>query len=501
MLNDQVFRTMRLPVNGTKMHKQAGFASILLILLIGLALTTLVIGMVTSVRSLQDSSLTTHAQTQAQIKSAIGYQALTGLLKPLSATQIAQINNGVIKDNGSPAATIATYKVVTTTEGCPASTGGKNYFCYDITAKSGGASSVVRAIYADITTGGGAFNGSIFAGGLQVGEKKNKSLLSGNQSILVGGGIVSAGGNGNKTYTTAEFLESTKNADGTGGITVGTYTPSVFMTAEDVRPYANYIFLKDGTCAKNNLYTVTTSGSTDITVETSPLTTITMGSTSVSCRSISGISPDSSSGTITKWTINAASSAIPVGVLWFEGAVDINLVDTRDLVNTIIATGEIKIDTKDGGVSNKAYAPYHYYLENGSSSSVIARICGSSSTGIPTQYCDNTTGTLKTLDTEKAKIANILFLSNGDIDFSVWSGKDISIFGNVMGSGGAGGSGYSSGKFTGTGNVNIKGNLTFTGVGLTDLNGNVSVKLNSGQSGGNATPSKKVMILSSFRYM
>ena len=243
MCNHQVFRTMRFPVNSRQMHKQAGFASILLILLIGLALTTLVIGMVTSVRSLQDSSLTTHAQTQAQIKSAIGYQALTGLLKPLSATQIAQINNGVIKDNGSPAATIATYKVVTTTEGCPASTGGKNYFCYDITAKSGGASSVVRAIYTDITTGG-AFDGSIFAGGLLVSDKNNKILLSGNQSILVGGGVVSSGGNGNKTYTKDEFFESTKNADGTGGITVGKYTPLVFMSAEEVRPYANYIFLK-----------------------------------------------------------------------------------------------------------------------------------------------------------------------------------------------------------------------------------------------------------------
>src|SRR5690606_4812477 len=119
-----------------------------------------------------------------------------------------------------------------------------------------------------------------------------------------------------------------------------------------------------------------------------------------------------------KWTVNTAyqengngkgngkgngsgetsvkKTQIPVGVLWFEGAVDINLVGgTYDLVNTIIATGEIKIDTKDGGPSNKVYAPYDYYLENGNASSVIARICGSSSTGIPTQYCD-TSGALKT---------------------------------------------------------------------------------------------------------
>lgn len=496
MCNHQVYSTMRFPVGSRQMHKQAGFASILLILLIGLALTTLVIGMVTSVRSLQDSSLTTHAQTQAQIKSAIGYQALTGLLKPLSATQIAQINNGVIKDNGSPAATIATYKVVTTTEGCPASTGGKNYFCYDITAKSGGASSVVRAIYTDITTGGGSFNGSIFAGGLQVAEKNNRVILSGNQTIQVGDagkgeGIVSSGGS--KSYTTEEFLLQT-------GITVGKYVKSSFVSAEELRPNANYIFLADGTCAKNNLYSVISGNATTITVETLPATTITMGSTSVACNSIPGITA-SGSGSSKAWNIDADNSNLPVGVLWFEGQVTINLKSTRDLINTIIATAGINVDTSNGGASNKAYAPYHYYLEEGSNSGFdITRICGTNSTGIPTQYCNNT-GTLKALDTELAKIANILFLSNGNIDFSVKQGKAMYLYGNVMGSGGAGGTGYSSGKFTGTGEVHVKGNLTFTGAGLTDLNGSVSVTLNNGNSGGNVTPSKKVMTLSGLRYM
>lgn len=326
MCNHQVFRTMRFPVNSRQMHKQAGFASILLILLIGLALTTLLIGMVTSVRSLQDSSLTTHAQTQAQIKSAIGYQALTGLLKPLSATQIAQINNGVIKDNGSPAATIATYKVVTTTEGCPDSTGGKNYFCYDITAKSGGASSVVRAIYTEITTGGGAFDGSIFAGGLQVGHERN---LQGNQTIQVGdagkgSGIVK--GNGNNYYTVEDFLDGT-------GFTVKPYQPTTFLTAEELRPSSNYIFYANGKCAKNNLY-----GASIYNTETEPVT----------CSSISGITV-SGSGASKKWTIDAASSAIPAGVLWFEGEVDINLKSSRDLVNTIIATGDMQVITTNQG--------------------------------------------------------------------------------------------------------------------------------------------------------
>lgn len=495
MCNHQVFRTMRFPVNSRQMHKQAGFASILLILLIGLALTTLVIGMVTSVRSLQDSSLTTHAQTQAQIKSAIGYQALTGLLKPLSATQIAQINNGVIKDNGSPAATIATYKVVTTTEGCPASTGGKNYFCYDITAKSGGASSVVRAIYTEITTGGGAFDGSIFAGGLQVGHEIN---LQGNQTIQVGdagkgSGIVK--GNGNNYYTVEDFLDGT-------GFTVKPYQPTTFLTAEELRPSSNYIFYANGKCAKNNLYSVIAGVTTTISAETSPpATTVTLGSTSVSCRSISGITPNSSSGTITKWEIDAASSAIPAGVLWFEGEVDINLKSSRDLVNTIIATGDMQVITTNQGGAGKAYAPYPYYLESSTDlTTKKARICGSSATGIPTQYCD-TTGTLKTIDTERTKISNILFFSDKNITFEVKNNSPMSLYGNIMGSGGAGGTGASSGKFNGTGSIDIKGNLTFTGKGITTTNGNVNVKLINGSSGGSATPAQKVMTLSGLRYM
>ncbi|WP_155859789.1 hypothetical protein [Acinetobacter terrae] len=474
------------------MHKQAGFASILLILLIGLALTTLVIGMVTSVRSLQDSSLTTHAQTQAQIKSAIGYQALTGLLKSLSATQIAQINNGVIKDNGSPAATIATYKVVTTTAGCPDSTGGKSYFCYDITAKSGGASSVVRAIYTDITIGGGAFNGSIFAGGLQVGHEKN---LKGDQMIQVGGrGNGEVSGNGSNFFTSNQFFENSKYDDKTGGIRTGVYTPTTFLNAEELRSYANYIFYADGKCAKNNLYSFIAGVTTDITTETER----------VACISITGIT-SSGSGTSKAWVIDASKSTIPVGVLWFEGEVTINLSKNRDLVNTIIATKDVTVSTDTSGAkgsTSNAYAPYHYNSESSTDTATKkARICGSSSTGIPTQYCDNTAA-LKALNTEIAKIANILFLTNGAITFDAKKDYPMNLYGNMLGIRGTGGTGAASGKFTGNGDVNIKGNLTFTGLDIqTTTNGTVNIKLMSVDSGGSATPSKKVMTLSGLRYM
>lgn len=487
MLHTQVFRTVRIPVGG-KIHKQAGFASILLILLIGLALTTLIIGMVTSVRGLQGSSLTAHAQTQAQIKSAIGYQALSGLLSTLSATQIASINNGTIKQGTTD---IATYTVTTD---CPTSTPSKAYSCYDVKAISGGASSIVRAVYATKTTGVSSFSGSIFAGGLQVGHTRN---LQGNQTMQVGsagGGNGIVKGNGNNYYSVAEFAEET-------GLSVQAYQGSTFLTAEEARAYANYMFYSNGTCAKNNLYNTNALGvSTIITIETTPSTTITLGTTSVGCSSISGITT-SGSGSNKTWKIDADNADIPVGVLWFEGAVTVNLKATRDLVNTIIATGTINVSSENGGSSNKAYAPNYYNLESSANAfTKKLRICGSAATGIPTQYCANT-GTLTSLSTELSKIANILFLSNGDITFDVKNNKPMNLYGNIIGAGGAGGTGAASGKFTGTGDIAIKGNLAFSGTGTTITNGNINVTLTNSDPAGNAAPSKKVMSLSSLRYM
>lgn len=478
MPNDRVSRHAMRPGRGAKHYKQAGFASILLILFIGLALTTMIIGMVSTVGGLQDSSITLHAQTQAQIKSAIGYQALSGFFKDRTAAQIASINNGTIKQGTLP---VASY--VKTATDCPASTASKSYYCFDITANSGGASSIVRAIYSEQALGSSAFNGSMFAGGLQVGHTDN---LQGNQSIQVGSadglanGLVK--GNGSKIYTAEEFRTAT-------GITVTPYTGATFSTAQDLRSYANYIFLSNGTCAKNNLYSVVSGVTTNITVETTPVT----------CPGIAGIS-SSGSGSAKIWTVSASDASLPVGVFWFEGAVNVNLSPGRDLVNTIIATGNISITTSDNG-NNNAYAPNHYSLEASATSDIKkARICGSVATGVPTQYC-NYDLTLKNMDTELAKIANILFLSNGDITFDVKNNKDMKLYGNIVGAGGAGGTGASSGKFTGTGIINIKGNLVFTGTGTTATNGNVNVTLTESDSAGNAAPSIKIMTLSGLRYL
>ncbi|MBE9399770.1 hypothetical protein IQR32_00070 [Acinetobacter albensis] len=477
MLNNQVFRTVRLPVGG-EMHKQAGFASILLILFIGLALTTLVIGMVTSVRGLQGSSLTTHAQTQAQIKSAIGYQALSEFLGPLSAAQIATINNGTI--NGAD--TVATYTAVTTD--CPAEAGGTKYFCYDIKAVSGGASSIVRATYASKTTGAGSFTGSIFAGGLR---KDGSATLGGDQTIAVKGDKV------------VDNQNDAIPESALGGLTLDVFDPNVtFLKAEDLTADANYIFYKNGTCARNNLANISyiEGGVTkykDITSQEP-----------VACNDISsGIS-----GGTGNWNISG-SQTLPVGVLWFEGNVNITLSSAKAFVNTIIATGNIAVNLPNptGNTDYFSYAPNHYYLLNPNNNR-LTRVCGLNNSLVsleprPTQYC-NADGTLKDMTTSPANIANILFLSNGYLSLDSAGGRngaEVNYYGNMLSGSLAGGTGNSSGDFRGGGTVNVYGNLVVTGAVQTSLLGNLNLQLKRGTSGGNTVPSKKVMILSGLRYM
>ena len=64
--------------------KQAGVSSLLFIVLVGLSLTVLTVGYMSSMRNLQSSATTTHAQTQAQMQAMIGYRAFTEYLNKLS---------------------------------------------------------------------------------------------------------------------------------------------------------------------------------------------------------------------------------------------------------------------------------------------------------------------------------------------------------------------------------------------------------------------------------
>ncbi|ENV47925.1 hypothetical protein P255_01607 [Acinetobacter brisouii CIP 110357] len=431
-----------------KVRHQQGFASLLFVLLIGLSLVIIVLGVFITLRGLQDSAITSHAQTQAEEKSTIGVKALSNFLYSKTDAQISSITSGTITDKngtltGTANSTVATYAKSAT---CP--TGAVTQYCFDVTATSGGASATIRTVYQKASTlSSTTLTGSVFAGGLVVGGSADFTGDSNNPiTILVKGGVV--------TDTSGKNVNSTLTS---GGINVGTYTATDFITADDLKAYSNYQFTASGaTCNKLNLYSGTTKVST---------------TTSISCSSFSGISYSSGS-----WTIDP-SKTLPVGVLWFDTNVVINLAAGSTLVNTIISKGSITVNSPNSGTIDN-YAPYFYYSTTNTDH--LTLVCGTkAAANIPTQYC-NSDGSFNTSSVASfpGNIANILFLTNNQLSLDAANKAVLNYYGNIIASYGAGGTGNASGKFTGTGTINIIGNLVIAGTAdTTTMQGNITIDL------------------------
>lgn len=437
-----------------KVRHQQGFASLLFVLLIGLSLVIIVLAVFLSLRGLQDSTITSHAQTQAEEKSMIGVKALSNFLSNKTDTQLSVISGGTVTD--STGASVATYTKPTS---CPtSSTTGITQYCFDVTASSGGASATMRIVYQRASTvGSTTLTGSVFAGGLVTsGSAKFTGNTSSNPITLSVGGAYSGQVCANNNCT--QFVSnSTLLAN---GLQIVAYTPTTFITADDLKPYSNYQFTASGaTCNKLNLYSGTTAVSTP---------------TSISCSSFNGINYNSSSGS---WTIDP-SKTVPVGVLWFDTDVVINLKAGSTLVNTIISKGSVSVTSPNSGTIN-SYAPYYYYSTTNTDH--ITRVCGTTAAAnIPTQYC-NADGSFQTgFATFPGNIANILFLTNNQLSLDAANNAVLNYYGNIIASYGAGGTGSASGKFTGTGTINITGNLVIAGTtNTTQMTGNISIDLSN----------------------
>ena len=213
--------------------KQAGVSSLLLIVLVGLSLTVLTVGYMSTMRNLQSSATTTHAQTQAQMQAMIGYHALTKYLKKESLTNIAKIESGTVSGGSE--------LIQFTKVAC-----GTDQYCFDLVGKSGGASAILRANY-NITSelSKEQLKGSVFEGGLQV--NKLESLIADGVTLEVGGGnILQQSGT---PWSSKEISEA--------GITLKPFSQRDFLNPTDVRKDANYIFYTDGNnipqCRINNL--------------------------------------------------------------------------------------------------------------------------------------------------------------------------------------------------------------------------------------------------------
>ncbi|MHA3054263.1 hypothetical protein E0H77_03390 [Acinetobacter sp. ANC 4633] len=445
-----------------KVRHQQGFASLLFVLLIGLSLVIIVLGVFITLRGLQDSAITSHAQTQAEERSTIGVKALSNFLYSKTDTQISSITSGTITDKngtltGTANSTVATYVKSAT---CP--TGAVTQYCFDVTASSGGASATIRTVYQKASiVGSTTLTGSVFAGGLVVGGNATFTGDVGNPiSIAVGGtsaGQICTSNNCSSSYTAAQLLAL--------GLTVTTYQSMTYISASDLKEYANYQFTSSG-CYKLNFYTSTGT---------------VMSKTSITCP----ITPNTD-GT---WSITDPAS-LPIGVLWFDNNLTIQLVLDSTLVNTIITTGTLTVNAPQvTGNTTKTvnnYAPYWYY-SSATGSTSDGRVCGAyANTGvttIPSQYCNYST-TSPTFNTSSLTgaggIANILFLTNSTLTLDAGNSSKLILnyYGNLIASNGAGGTGNASGKFTGSGSINITGNLVMAGTtDTTTMTGNIKLDL------------------------
>ncbi len=484
----------------TSLSKQEGFSSLLFIVLVGLSLTVLTVGYMSSMRSLQSSATTAHAQTQAQMQAMIGYQALTEFLKRQSLIDIPRIETiatGTVSGGSVP----IHFKKVS----C-----GTGKYCFDIFGKSGGATSIIRSqfIISDELVNE-RLNGSIFEGGLKVNKLEN--LTANNVTLEIGGGVISEMGGSGKTYTQEELK--------TVGINIIPYTPRDFISPVEARKYANYIFYTDNEklmCARNNYFDIAQSKKIDNEIIIGEIAACTSAITKSN----------------NVWIINSAQS-VPAGVLWFDADVEVQLnasavkmtekvgqntveVTTEYkkniLVNTIISTNHInsKIIELNGNYLAtyfEAYAPHHYVLNSISDNDRNARLLKVCPASYPTQYC-SAEGVLKPVaEMEKmpATIANILYLSK---TLQLSGGKEqqnvhVSYYGNLMANSSAGGTGGSSGKLIGTGTVNIEGNLMVVGgTDMTEMTGDFKLNLSKADDPANFIPvHKKTFTILGIRYM
>lgn len=474
--------------------KQAGVSSLLFIVLVGLSLTVLTVGYMSSMRNLQSSATTTHAQTQAQIQAMIGYHALTKYLDKLrmevggleKIEKIEKIKTGTISDD-----------IKFTMFKCG------DQYCFDITGKSGGASAILRAQYGMANElSNEQLKGSIFEGGLKVNTLAN--LTASDVTLEIGGGEIVDMGNNATPYTADQLKQA--------GIKVIPYKQRDFISSEEARKYANYIFYEDGgilKCARNNYYDSVSK--TEIKTETL-------------AGSIAACSVAITKNGTNPWVIDSSKS-LPAGVLWFDSNVLINLhaskikeknkaeelKDTNILVNTIISNGNIdssivELNGNYDATYFDAFAPHHYVL-NAPSAEKSARLLKVCPDNYPIQYC-KAKGELKAeidMKVFPASISNILYLSK---TLQLIGGKDqknvnVNYYGNIMANSAAGGTGSSSGKLVGTGTVKISGNLMVVGsTDMTAMTGDFKLNLSKADDPGNFVPVyKKEFNVGGIRYM
>ncbi|MCP0916047.1 hypothetical protein MUB05_05545 [Acinetobacter indicus] len=544
-------RNMR---NGISFIKQAGVSSLLFIVLVGLSLTVLTVGYMSTMRNLQSSATTTHAQTQAQMQAMIGYHALVKYLKKESTINIDKIESGTVS-GGSEV-------IEFTRVSC-----GAGRYCFDIVGKSGGATAILRTDLIIVQGEGlSAHEGSVFAGGLKVQKKETLQALTENVAISVGANIKEGLESGNIYLSNGKTVVDYQPE--TDGIKVNKFDGGLdLIPAIDMKAHANYIFKHVGdtiSCEKQN-------------------TNLQNSATSITCPYYEEVERDyaitrgKSSGTDV-WIVDVnklIQSKIEMGqkfdgIFWFDGDVVIRLPDSENdsskyFRNTIITTGNLTIE-KDASSSSgelNVFSPYDYIVATDITAQILmidkqlktgkdsngnnlteaqklllgenradllslqlatmkvrlAEVCLNSER--PANLCKDFTqqqvddienyddilavDNVFLKDTSKYPTSLFTLIGMADEGFVVHADNQTQtkLFGNLIGSKGAGNTGKASGKFAGTGQIEVIGNLIVAkDMDLTEMKGDVKIKLGQTKASGNIIPIKNnTFTTKGIRYM
>lgn len=190
--------------------KQQGMAALLVILLTGLSLSALTVGVMNYVSTAQDSGVSVHARTQAEINAWAGVEAWKLYLEGKDAAALPA--GAQIKDAGGN--TIATVEKVA---GCPSSE-----FCYKMVGRSADSTALLEVAFgstASTTPPKGKANIAYFEGNLEASGELLDIL--GNDKVaelVVSGDAVIGGVRGNSRVCVKQNL--TINGGGSMG---GTY--------------------------------------------------------------------------------------------------------------------------------------------------------------------------------------------------------------------------------------------------------------------------------------
>lgn len=556
---------------------QAGVSSLLFIVLVGLSLTVLTVGYMSSMRNLQSSAITTHAQTQAQMQAMIGYHALTEYLNKLSKEsnglqKIDQVCDGEIKETDKDAQII--FERV---GACNNSVVGQQ-FIFDVTGKSGGASAILRANFNIVDEEKiSSHEGSIFAGGLKVQSKETIQALTENVAISIGANKTEGLESGNIYLSNGKDVVNYDPA--TDGIKVNKFEGGLdLIPAADMKQYANFIFKNVGgsiVCEKQNLngVLITTSfvcpyyetiekiKGKDTLVQNHAITRESSGNTSFWVVDVDRLIKS-------KTHLNKKFD----GIFWFEGDVVVRLPNSQNdsskyFRNTIITTGNLTIekDTSSSSGELNLFSPYDYIIATDITSQILViekqlntgkDLNGNLLTESQKQVLRTNKDALLLLrlSTMKARLLevclgpgeyptalcksdftqqqvneitnydDILAVENkflkdiskyptslfnligmADDGFVVHADENIktNLFGNLIGSKGAGNTGKASGKFAGTGQIEVMGNLVVAkDMDLTEMKGNVTIKLGQSKANGSFIPIKdKSFNVNGIRYM